>query len=406
MKLKHFVYIACLFIFLVTFGLLWIRLQNTFHIEAQNPIVFSGKTMLKELWESYKRDNIESTTNRTLDKQRNDVTTSEAESYTMLRAVFEDDKDTFDKSWKWTKDILQHKDDNLFAWLFGKKNDGSYGILTESGGNNTASDGDTDIALALIFAYSRWVSSDYLDQAKLILQDLWDKSVITVGDKQYILANNLEKFSINQNVIINPSYLEPYAYRIFAKVDFDHAWESLVDSSYDILNRSTEDQLDKTSSANLPPDWIYIDRSTGQIVPGYANTNLTSNFSYDALRIPWKIALDWSWYKDPRDKSYLDKLSFLKNEWKNKTMLAATYTHDGSATTQYESHAMYGGTIGYFVVSDPDDSSQIYSKQLQALYSPDKQSWITTLSYYDDNWVWFGMALYNSELPNLAANLK
>src|SRR3989344_1629933 len=32
-------------------------------------------------------------------------------------------------------------------------------------------------------------------------------------------------------------------------------------------------------------------------------------------------------------------------------------------------------------------------------------TWAMPLSYYADNWTWFGIALYNRQLPNLAAEL-
>ena len=36
--------------------------------------------------------------------------------------------------------------------------------------------------------------------------------------------------------------------------------------------------------------------------------------------------------------------------------------------------------------------------------NPDKQQWKNALSYYDDNWAWFGIALTQHALPNLAAD--
>src|SRR5438552_3895428 len=71
--------------------------------KREQPIVFSPKLMLNALWETYKHDYWDSTTGRTIDRQRNNVTTSEGQSYTMLRAVWQDDKGTFDKTWEWTK---------------------------------------------------------------------------------------------------------------------------------------------------------------------------------------------------------------------------------------------------------------------------------------------------------------
>ena len=128
----------------------WFSPQN------RRSIAFSPNTMLNALWQDYKKEYVENGTFRTIDRDRNNVTTSEGQSYTMLRAVWVGDKPTFDGAWGWTRTNLARPNDHLFSWLYGKKADGTYGILTDQGGNNTASDADSDIALALVMAYSRW----------------------------------------------------------------------------------------------------------------------------------------------------------------------------------------------------------------------------------------------------------
>src|SRR3989344_1343957 len=123
----------------------------------KGPLIFSPTQVLGTTWGKYKVQYLEESTGRTLDKDRGYITTSEGESYTMLRAVWMSDKTTFDRSWEWSKNNLMHKSgDRLLSWLFGQLQDGSYGILTEQDGQNAASDADTDIALALILAYARW----------------------------------------------------------------------------------------------------------------------------------------------------------------------------------------------------------------------------------------------------------
>src|SRR5205809_1120934 len=102
--------------------------------KRQVPVVFSPSVMLSDLWQKYKNQYIDPSSHKTVDRQQNNITTSEAESYTMLRAVWEDDRITFDNSWNWTKQNLQRPDDHLFSWLYGKRADGSYGILSEKGG--------------------------------------------------------------------------------------------------------------------------------------------------------------------------------------------------------------------------------------------------------------------------------
>jgi endoglucanase len=133
---------------------------------------------------------------------------------------------------------------------------------------------------------------------------------------------------------------------------------------------------------------------------------LTTNFGYDAIRVPFRLALDYQWYKDPRDKTLLDDMSFLSSTYTATGRLDAVYTHAGSIAPAYayESDSMYGATIGYFMVANPSLATSVYNDKLLALYNPDTNAWKTQLSYYDDNWVWFGLALYNNLLPNLAAS--
>jgi endo-1,4-beta-D-glucanase Y len=377
---------------------------TSFHNNAngQRPVVFSNNTMLSAIWHSYKVNYVEPSSGRTLDKQRDNVTTSEGESYTMLRAVFQDDKATFDQSWNFTKNNLQHKNDHLFGYLYGKRSDGSYGLLSDKGGDNSASDADSDIALALVLGYQRWQQSGYLEQSKQVMNDIWKQEVVTIQNRPVLTADNLEHRSTT-TVVVNPSYFSPYASKIFAGVDQGHDWKALSDNSYDVLKASMASNLDTAPSKGLPPDWIMIDRTSGAITPALAG-NLTSNFGYDALRVPWRLGLDYEWNKDPRDKQVLQKMSFLQDEWAANHSVKATYSHDGKTVQNYESPAMYGGAMGYFATVSPDTAEQVYKTKLESLYSTDTQSWKTTLSYYDDNWAWFGMALKLHQLPNLGSS--
>ncbi len=373
--------------------------------KREEAIVFTQRAILVSTWNSYKNNYLEPGTFRTIDKQKDNITTSEGQSYTMLRAVWMDDKIIFDQTWKWTKDNLGRDNDNLFAWLFGQRPNGSYGILTSQGGNNTASDADSDIATALLFAYARWSDEKYLAEAKLIINDIWEKEVVTINGKPYLAANNIEKTSTSDFIVVNPSYFAPYSYRMFAEVDPDHPWMRLVDTSYEVLEKSTEGSLGGKESANLPPNWIVIDKRTGAIKPSPV-ANLETHYGYDAIRVPWRIAVDWEWYEEPRAKALLDKFSLLAQEWRKQKVLYTVYSHDGQPVAEQESPAHYGTSLGYFMVHNPKLARDVYTKKLAILYSPDTQSWKKPLSYYDDNWAWFGLALYSKQLPNLFATIN
>ncbi len=356
------------------------------------PLIYSPTQMMGSLWSDYKLGYLED--NRTIDRQRENITTSEGQSYTMLRAVWMGDKPTFDAQWQWTKDNLNRSEDRLSSWLFGKDANGKYGILTAKGGANSASDAEQDLALALIFAFARWQNPTDLGDARVILDDVWDKEVFLVNGRPYLAANNLEKFSSEKSAIVNPSYLSPYAYRIFAMIDPKHDWKGLVDTSYQVLNESL-------SQDGLPPDWVRVDKSTGKVLP--AGGTLPTDFSYDALRTPWRLALDWQWYGDERAKNILLKMHGLSQQWMANKKIVPT-AQDGSPAGA-ESPALYGGTIGYFMVADPAAAKELYLNKLQFLYDPNVNRFKDRLSYYDDNWTFFGIGLYNNLLPNLALSI-
>lgn len=368
---------------------------------AVRPPEFSQKNMLQALWFNYKGAYLEDGTFRSLDKQRDGITTSEGQSYSMLRAVWMDDKETFDRSWQWTKDNIQRREDRLFAWLFGEREDGTYGILTDRGGYNTATDADVDIALALLFAHQRWSDETYFGDAVVLLRDIWEKEVVVIQGKPYLAANNIEKTAPKETVIVNPSYLAPYAYKIFHEVDSQRDWLGLASTSYEVAKRSIDLPLDSQRSAGLPPDWVAINRHTGEITSVPQPTSLTTDFSYDALRTPWRFALDWVWFEDPRAKEVLDSMGFLADEWRRSGRILSSYRHDGSPASEIEAPAMYGGAIGYFMASDSKTADEVYRRKLEGLYDTNMSRWSRELSYYDENWAWFGMALYAGELHNL-----
>lgn len=370
--------------------------------QSNLPLLYSEEQTLAALWNQYKLYFLEPGTYRTVDRERDNVTTSEGQSYTMLRAVWMGDKPTFDTQWKWTQDNLARQGDNLFAWIWGKRPDGSFGVLTDINGHNSASDADTHIALSLIFAYVRWQDQEYLASARTILQDLWDLETITLGGRTYVLANNVEKFTASQRALINPSYLTPAAYRIFALVDPDRPWLSAVEGAYDAINASAE-----LHAAHLPANWITIDKSTGAFAAPEA-PGTDANFGYDALRVPWNLALDWAWFREPRAPATAEKFAHLSRTWESEGKLVATYLPGGEPAPNYdyETPSMYGGAIGYFMLADPENAREVYERKLSYLFTPDWSGWRQPLSYYDESWAWFGMGLYAGLLPNLAGDVS
>lgn len=360
---------------------------------SQKTRSFSPYTLLSSSWEKYK-DKYINKDGRVIDYSIGDVTTSEGQSYALLRAVWLGDKETFDKVWLWTRNTTQNRDNNLFNWNWGKKPDKSYGTLP-NGGENSASDADSDIALALILASHRWNTKSYLDEAKKILTGLWEYETDEVMGKRYLIAGNWAK---GQNeVVINLSYFAPYAWRIFSEIDPDHDWKSLISPAYELLNKSGKDPLNNQKAVGLPPDWLSIDRTTGKIQKPSDN-KLNTNYSYDAMRIPFRIALDYQWNRSQDALAYLKSLKVLEEYYTKNNKLVASYSHSGKPISNIESPAMYATSLGYFLIMRPELAKKIYEEKIVNLYINDTNSFNDNLYYYEQNMLWFGSALYNNRL--------
>jgi endoglucanase len=181
-------------------------------------------------------------------------------------------------------------------------------------------------------------------------------------------------------------------------------WTNLANNTYTELVDLSQENLDKQLSDDLPPDWVYIDKSTGKWSAINLN-DLTTNYGYDALRTPWRIALDYIWFNSTESKNYLSKLHFLGDQWNKNNKIYATYAHDGGVVDNTESISMYGAAMGYFITSDQQNSKEIYEQKLLSTYNQIKNNPSYSLGYYDENWLWFGIAMYDNSLTNLSSNI-
>lgn len=373
--------------------LIVLYINSTFRTKTR---VFSDYILLDSIWEKYKLGYINQD-GRVIDRTDNDVTTSEGQSYAMLRSVWSDDKATFDHVWKWTKENLGRSQDALFGWRWGKRTDQTYGFM-ENGGESSAADADSDIALALVFASRRWHENTYMDEAKKIIEDIWKHETETVKGKRYLIPGRWAKS--NTEIILNPSYFSPYSWKIFADIDKDNNWLSLIEPAYEVLLESGTTTLDNKVGVGLPPDWVSLRRDTNQLTAP-VQTELTSNYSYDAMRIPWRIALDYLWFDDKKAYEYLMSLSKLTELYESQKQLTAVYDHEGNPITDYESPSMYASSLAYFFIMEPAIAQEMYENKILTLYNTDTNELNQALTYYDQNWLWFSIALYNKELPNL-----
>lgn len=370
--------------------------------------------LIQQSWDAYKQRFIQAD-GRVIDRGDDanpDRTVSEGQAYAMLRAVMIDDPDTFDRTLRWAEENLARTTpdgeliDTLWAWKWGQDEQDTWRILDE----NFATDADIDAATALIVAARRWNRPDYLELAQVKLQDIWNLSTVEAPStlfnnglnteldpeanpnaglpaegKRYLIPGPIFAFQPQPDLVyLNPSYFAPYAFRLFAQVDPDRDWLSLVDSSYDILDASSQ-----FSPAGLPSDWIAFNTTTQEFYP-IESSRLQSVYSFDAYRVWWRVALDAAWFDEPRATDYLrSHLQFLETEWQSQQRIPARIDLQGNALVDYESTAQYGMLYAAFRVIDPAIADQIYSQKLLPTYRDG--FWDNDSAYYTHNLSWFGI---------------
>lgn len=223
-------------------------------------------------------------------------TVSEGIGYGMLLAVYMGDQPLFDGLWKYEQIHLDAQ--GLMDWEIGPD-----GEVTP-GGHGAATDGDEDMAWALIMADRQWggkgtLSDTYLNHAKALIDLMWTFEVDHDRNDMLKAGDNW-----GSQDITNPSYFAPAYYKVFGQVTGKTAeWNKVVDSSYDIINKSLS-VANGNASNGLVPAWC---DSAGTPTPGFAGA--PTNFQNDSTRTPFRVGQDYCYFGEPRAKAYLARIS-------------------------------------------------------------------------------------------------
>lgn len=354
---------------------------------AALPESIPNRQLLAQSWDGYRRRFIQSD-GRVIDYEAKDRSTSEGQAYAMLRAVMIDDGATFALTLNWGENNLQRQKDgkqtdSLWAWKWGKLDGDKWGAIDA----NFASDGDIDAITALIFAARKWNRPEYLDIARRKLKDLWEYStVVDSSGKRYLLPGPKAAFLPNESTAyLNPSYLAPYAFRLFAQIDRDRNWLGLVDTSYKILNESS-----KISEVGLPSDWVALDLKTGKYQPIPPTSPLKTVYSFDAYRVWWRVALDAVWFKSPEARRYLQaSTQHLKQLWQKQGKIPARIDLTGKNTVEYEATSQYAMLYAAWRIIEPELGRAILEQKLLPQYK--NGIWDDHHAYYTQNLAWLGL---------------
>ncbi len=411
---------------------------------GERPSLTELERVLNASWQSYRPQYI-SPEGRVIIPERQGGTISEGQAYAMLRAVWAGDEPTFARVYAWTQKSLSNPD-HLLSWHWGRRPDGSWGVLD----GNTASDADLDYALALLLAARRgWPAPpglpDYAAGAREVMGGILAKEVVALPGGLHILTPG-DWHEAGPPYLLNPSYFSPAAYRLFDQISTRseraarepplqnlgnsplgaglepprqgsgvdrpgegagrHSpsplrgegreggeWGRLHQDTYELLARLSQG-LGESRGVGLFPDWCRVDAG-GRLTPAPGRE---THFGWEAVRLPWRLALDGLWYGEPRASQLLSRkfLPFMKWEWQAKARLAAVYNFDGVPLADYESPVLYAGVLATaLAASDRDFARQLAEKILGFYHEKDGRAYfVSPDNYYANNWAWLGLALY------------
>jgi endo-1,4-beta-D-glucanase Y len=401
--------------------------------------------VLTTSWQSYGRHFIKSD-GQVIIPEEGGGTISEAQAYGLLRAVWANDATVFNRVYVWTYKNLsrvQAHGDRLLAWRWGRLPDGSWGVLDA----NSATDGDLDYALALVLAHRLgWRAPaglpDYREEARRVQADILAREVVALpGGELLLTPGNWHELA--PPYLMNPSYFSPAAYRLFAQAGSgksrpsgkissqeglpspsplrgegrgggdkklfplpltsshqgkenanpEAVWGRLHQSTYKLLKQLNQG-LGGQPGVGLFPDWCRVD-AAGRLVPAPGKD---TRFGWEAVRLPFRVALDALWFKEPRAVALLkDKfLPFFKAQWRAQGRLAAVYTIDGAPAVDYESPVLYAGVLaGALAAGDRDFAREMALKILSFYHEDGDRAYFEAPDhYYANNWAWLGLALY------------
>jgi endoglucanase len=163
-------------------------------------------------------------------------TTSEGQSYGLFFALVANDRATFDRLLRWTRANLSagHFDSDdlkLPSWQWGKKPDGSYGVLDP----NSAADSDVWIAFDLFEAGRLWHEPAYTKLAFALVTQIEKQEVADLRGLGPILLPGPQGFRNGGTTRLNPSYMPLPVMRALAAQQPDGPWSHVADNAFKLV---------------------------------------------------------------------------------------------------------------------------------------------------------------------------
>lgn len=270
----------------------------------------------------------------------NEITVSEAHGYGMLITALmaghdADAKKYFDGMYRYFRAHPSEINPDLMAWQ--QADDGE--SIIDINGVDSATDGDMDIAYALLLASEQWRNDgeiDYLAEARTVIKAIMDSEV---NQTDWLLRIADWATDGKYATATRPSDFLLQHMKDFGVASGDSRWKQVVDQTYSVVQHLYKNY---SPNAGLLPDFVIKDEGSGSFIPAppyFLESDTDGDYSYNSSRTPWRIGTDYLITGEQRAKEQLSTLNTWIREKTNgePENIMAGYRLDGSeALTDYQ----------------------------------------------------------------------
>lgn len=236
-----------------------------------------------------------------------DETVSEGQGYGMMITPYmagydPDARVIFDGLWDFARAHPSEKDARLMDWK----------VPERTSGNDSAFDGDADIAYSLLLADAQWGSQgriNYIDEAQTLIHAILESTIgpesrmPMLGDWTDPNGTGYNQYTPRSSDFILASF------RAYAKSTGQAAWDEVIVKSQGAMLAIQDNYSTETG---LIPDFIVMrgpDRLPEPSPPKFLEGPNDGHYFYNAGRLPWRVGVDALLSGDRTSRAIAQKIS-------------------------------------------------------------------------------------------------
>ncbi len=307
-----------------------------------------------------------------------EITTSEAHGYGMIlfalmaghdpaaRDVFDGFFNMYDKH----RSTIDH---DLMSWVIDESE-------STSEDQASATDGDMDVAYALLLADAQWGSAggvDYRAEAVRIIQDGIKPSEMGASSHRTLLGD----WSSDEWATRSSDWMTGH-FHAYGAATGDAFWSTAATTAYDMIGHM---RANHAPSTGLMPDFV-VGTTPHPASPYFLEAETDGAYSWNACRFPLRMAVDYAHNGSPAARdAILAILAWLVPKTGNDPeKIVAGYSLEGQKLVSYTSSAFTGPLVAASVA---DSSRQEFLNEGFSLLAQDKSG------YYEDTLALLSMLL-------------